>query len=86
MTKFEVGKKYYQRSEWDYNRILDMEVIKRTEKSVTVLISGTKKVNRRIFTVTRTWEEEKNTVECFNEGRILWSADDIEKPKTEYDK
>ena len=46
MSKFEVGKKYIGRSVCDYDCIVEIEVIKRTEKTITVngdRITGTNK-------------------------------------------
>ena len=35
MKKFEIGKKYYSRSICDYNCLFIIEIIKRTEKTIT---------------------------------------------------
>lgn len=40
MTKFEVGKTYYARSICDYDCIYSFQILKRTEKSVTVKVHG----------------------------------------------
>lgn len=40
MIKFEVGKKYYDRSLCDWNCIFEIEIIKRTEKMITYNYEG----------------------------------------------
>lgn len=46
MNKFEVNKKYYGRSSCDYNCIFEMEVIKRTEKTIKANVDGSIKTLR----------------------------------------
>ena len=50
MLKFEVGKQYYMRSACDHNCIWAYEVIKRTEKTITIkeLDSDDKPMQRKI--------------------------------------
>ena len=50
MTKFEVGKKYYCYSPYNSDRLYEFEVVKRTEKMVTVKNSDGEIKRRKIDT------------------------------------
>ena len=50
MTKFEVGKKYYCYSPYNSDRLYEFEVVKRTEKMVTVKNSDVEIKRRKIDT------------------------------------